>query len=163
MNKRVTVRDGVVMVRQPYGYDVFAASDAAAFFSSNPTLTQQHFKDEADINVIVDRFLKTGEVPQQDARAMYGDFLDVPESYQDALNAVLDAQDAFQALPAKIRDRFGNDPYELISWLHDPKNASEAIELGLLEKVEPAQAVPAAPVSSAPPTTSAEPGPVSAT
>lgn len=138
-----------VFIRQPYNYDVKEASDAVAFVSAKPTMTQQQFKDEADINRLVDRFLRTGEVPPVDGRAMYGDFIDVPDGYQAALNAVIEAQAGFDALPSKTRQRFNNDPAELLSFLQDPKNLDEAVELGLLEKPVPAEPVQA--------TTSAQP------
>lgn len=141
-----------VFIRQPYNYDVKAASDAVAFESVEPTLTQQQFKDEADINNLVDRFLRTGEIPPVDARAMYGDFVDAPQSYQEALDAVFAAQEGFDALPSKTRQRFNNDPLELLSFLADPANVEEAIDLGLMEpKPEPASPVqtttPAEPVA----------------
>ena len=140
-----------VFIRQPYNYDVVAASDAVAFESTEPTMTQQQFKDEADINNLVDRFLRTGEIPSIDARAMYGDFVDVPQSYQEALDAVFAAQAGFDTLPAKTRQRFNNDPAELLAFLADPANVDEAVDLGLMEKPEPAEPVqtttPAEPVA----------------
>ena len=149
-----------VFIRQPYNYDVKAASDEVAFVSTELTMTQQQFKDESDINNLVDRFLRTGEVPPVDSRAMYGDFIDVPESYQDALNAVLDAQTEFNALPSKLRQRFNNDPAELLSFLQDEKNIDEAIKLGLVEKPS---SEPVEPAPEATPTPSAEPSTVGLT
>ena len=149
-----------VFIRQPYNYDVFTASDAVAFESTESTLTQQQFKDEADINNLVDRFLRTGEIPPVDARAMYGDFVDAPQSYQEALDAVFAAQEGFNALPSKVRQRFNNDPLELLSFLADPANAKEAIDLGLMEKPEPEPAQPVQTTTTAEP---AEPGTVNPT
>ena len=147
-----------VFVRKPYAYDVKRVSDETAFTSTQPTMTQQQFKDEADINRLVDRFLRTGEVPPVDGRAMYGDFIDVPDGYQAALNAVIEAQAGFDALPSKIRQRFDNDPAELLSFLQDPKNLDEAVELGLLEKP-----VPAEPVQATTPAEPVEPSTVNPT
>lgn len=154
-----------VFIRQPYNYDVKAASDAVAFESVNPTLAQQQFKDEADINRLVDRFLRTGEIPPVDGRAIYGNFLDIPLSYQDCLEAVCRAQEVFDELPSKLRQRFNNDPAELLSFLQDPKNLDEAVKLGLLEKPapEPEPVVPAEPAQDTNPTKSGEPGTVDLT
>lgn len=147
-----------VFIRQPYAYDVLAASDEAAFESVNLTMTQQQFKDESDINNLVDRFLRTGEIPPVDARAMYGDFVDSPQSYQEALSAVFEAQAGFDALPSKVRQRFNNDPAELLAFLQDSANLDEAIKLGLVEKPEPAQ-----PVQTTTTAEPAEPGTVGPT
>lgn len=135
-----------VVVRQPYNYDVDQVSDDSALLFTEPTLAQQHFKDDCDVNVIVSRFIKTGQLPQVTAQAMYGDFLDAPNSYQDALNAVIQAQDGFDELPAKLRERFANDPYELLKFVSDEKNRDEAISLGLIPS--PAPSEPAFPTSS---------------
>ena len=133
-----------VVIRKPYAYDVVAASDEAAFVSLEPSLTQQQFKDESDINNLVDRFLRTGEVPPVDARAMYGDFIHAPDSYQEALNLVLDAQDGFNSLSSSIRQRFNNDPAELLSFLQDDSNLDEAVKLGLVVKKAVSEPEPSA-------------------
>lgn len=84
-------------------------------------------------------------IPRRAGEPMYGDFSSV-EDYQAAVNSVMQAQDQFMALPAQIRKRFDNDPAQLIAFMNDPGNASEAIELGLIE--EPASGEKAAPVAS---------------
>lgn len=134
-------------LRQPFKYDSDKLSESTSFISDNPTMTQQHFKDDCDVNVIVNRFLKTGQFPPVDPKAMYGDFLDAPESYRDALDQVIAAEEQFMELPAKVRERFQNDPAELLDFLADPKNKEEAINLGLLEKAPPAPS-PAVPEPS---------------
>lgn len=55
----------------------------------------------------------------------------------DSLQKVRDAEYAFAQLPAKVRDRFGNDPVELFSFLENENNRKEAEDLGLIEKVMP--------------------------
>jgi len=98
--------------------------------NTDPSMTQQQYKDECDINHIMSRYMQTGELPRTKL-GVYGDFSDMPD-YQTALNTVLQAQDAFASLPAQIRQRFGNDPGALLEFLHDPSNKGEAIELGLV-------------------------------
>ena len=39
-------------------------------------------------------------------------------------------------LPAKIRQRFNNNPAELIAFLQNSDNIEEAVELGLMEKFQ---------------------------
>jgi len=41
-------------------------------------------------------------------------------------------------LPAKVRDRFGQDPAEFLAFLSNPENADEARRLGILKPQEAA-------------------------
>jgi phage internal scaffolding protein len=61
----------------------------------------------------------------------YGDFSGVHD-YHTALNALIASESEFAALPAQIRNRFQNDPSNLIEFLDDPRNKAEAESLGLL-------------------------------
>lgn len=102
--------------------------------ASTGSKTKQSFKAECDINNILARYQKTGLVGHLNARQpRYGDFSNTLD-YQAALNAVMAAEESFSSLPAKVRDRFQNDPSKLISFINDPKNKNEAIKLGLLEQ-----------------------------
>jgi len=102
--------------------------------------THQHFQDETDINNIMSKFAKTGELPTHVNRVQgaYGDFSTV-QDYQLHLDQVMAANDAFMALPAALRRRFDNDPSHLVSFLADSKNRDEAIALGLVEPSAPPQ------------------------
>jgi phage internal scaffolding protein len=135
-----------VFLRTPYNYDTDAASNESGLACEEPSLAQQHFKEECDINSILERFNITGLLPQSPLSPRYGDFSGIGD-YHSALNRVIAAQDEFEALPAQIRARFDNDPAQLIEFLADEKNRPEAEELGLVEKaaaevVEVAQVTP---------------------
>jgi len=93
--------------------------------------TQQQFKEEADINVLVKRFGITGTMPQDVRVPLVGDFEGVSD-FQSALNSVVQARDDFMALPAQVRKRFANDPQLLMEFMADEKNKDEAQKLGLL-------------------------------
>lgn len=100
--------------------------------NKEPTMTQQQFADDCDINNIMAKYEKTGQVTHlSNKQGVYGDFSDITD-YQDMLHRVAAAQESFQTLPAKTRQRFQNDPGELISFLQDRKNYDEAISLGLI-------------------------------
>lgn len=123
-----------VSIRGAYDYDVDAASAAAALVipeGPEESRTQQSFKDECDINVIVERFGLTGEMPGDLKMPVSGDFTGVTD-FHSAMNLVVEAQDQFMRLPAEVRKRFGHDPAELIAFLGDEKNKDEAIKLGLV-------------------------------
>lgn len=121
----------VPFLRTPYNYDVDKVSDETGLTCPEPTLAQQNFKDECDINHIVKQFGLTGELPGQPLNPQYGDFTGVLD-YHSAVNAVLAAQDEFMELPAQMRSRFNNDPALLIDFLGNEENREEAIKLGLV-------------------------------
>lgn len=104
--------------------------------NTDPSLTQQQFKDECDINNIIKTYSQTGVLP---VSTKVGAFLDVSNvaDYQTSLQTVYEAQRAFDALPSKIRTRFENDPNLLLAFIEDDKNYDEALSLGLLEKPKP--------------------------
>lgn len=115
--------------------------------------TQQHFTVDADINELVRRFgITDGAIPPaaQDP-SHYGDFSDAP-TFRQALDQTKDAQDRFNALPANLRNRFGNDPVELWRFVNNPDNAEESVTLGLLKKT-PVAPQPAAAPAVTPPVT----------
>jgi phage internal scaffolding protein len=94
------------------------------------SLTQQQFADEADINTIVNRFLKTGVLPTPNTFPQYVDFEGVFD-YQSAMNLVRAADESFLRMDAKVRARFNNSPQEFLEFFANPENVQEAIRLGL--------------------------------
>lgn len=120
-------------LRTPYNYDTNAASDESGIACEEPSLAQQHFKDECDINNILRQFNITGLLPENPLSPRYGDFTGISD-YQTALNAVMEAEEGFMTLPAQIRARFNNDPEQLIQFLDNSQNLDEAIRLGIVDK-----------------------------
>nr|QJB19817.1 MAG: internal scaffolding protein [Microvirus sp.] len=109
-----------------------------------PTMTQQQFKDECDINNILRKHGHDPVAFQALTRpgGMYADFSNITE-YRDMLDAVIYAQDAFSSLPAHIRSRFANDPQQLLDFVQDKQNYDEGVKLGLVPK-KPTQSIPLA-------------------
>lgn len=134
-----------IFLRTPYNYDRDAASDESALSCPEPTLAQQQFKEEADINTILERFGRTGEVIAPNRLPQFGDF-DAINDYHSAMNAIVEAQQTFEQLPAKLRARFSNDPGEFVMFCMDDSNRDEAVRLGLVKAVE----APLAPVENPP-------------
>jgi phage internal scaffolding protein len=134
-----------MFLRTPYNYDTDAASNESGLACEEPSLAQQHFKEECDINTILQKFNITGLLPEAPLSPRYGDFSGIGD-YHTALNRVIAAQDEFEGLPAQIRARFDNDPAQLIEFLQDENNRPEAEELGLVEKAA-AEVVEAAKVT----------------
>jgi phage internal scaffolding protein len=135
-----------VFLRTAYNYDTNAASNESGLACQEPTRAQQHHKDECDINVIVKRFGITGKMPINQSEARYGDFTDA-DDYHTALNKIIAAEDDFMALPADIRASFDNNPADLIQFLNNPANKTEAEKLGLLKPTS-SNSEPVAPSTS---------------
>lgn len=125
-------------VRSPYNYDTNAASDESALHCTDPTLTKQSFAEECDINTIVERFNITGELPTNIRMPEYRDFAEVTD-YHTALNAIAQARESFDAMPANVRARFHNDPEQFVDFCNDPGNRDEAKKMGLLVPEPPQQ------------------------
>jgi len=114
-----------------WNYDRDELSIATGLSCPEPTLAQQHPKDEVDINNILYKYTQTGILPIGSHEPAYGDFSMVND-YHTAMNAIKNAQNAFNDLPAVLRERFANDPANLIDFLNDDNNRSEAEKLGLI-------------------------------
>lgn len=140
-------------LRTPYNYDRNAVSIATGLECTDPTRTQQQFKDDADINVIMRRFAVTGQLPQGVRMPQYGDFIDAVDDYQTAMNAIRAAEESFMMMPATVRDRFSNNPQRFLEFCEDPRNADEAKKLGLTKKPLP----PENPNTGTTPATSEQP------
>jgi phage internal scaffolding protein len=121
-----------VFVRNPYNYDMALASEESGLTCKDPSLAQQHMKDECDINVLVERFGVTGNMPVAPIEPSYGDFSGVGD-YHTALNKIKAADEAFMALPAKLRAKFDHDPNALLNFLQNEENRDEAIQIGLID------------------------------
>lgn len=100
--------------------------------SDSPVVQSQ--KDEADINVIVKRFGITGVLPISVKIPLSGDYSDIVD-FRGAQDLIVQARNEFMKLPADVRERFRNDPQELLYFVSDEANRDEAVKLGLIEAV----------------------------
>lgn len=119
-------------------------------FTGDPGKTDQSQAKECDINNIVATYHKTGVLPQGRDSGVFADVSDAP-SYQDALQVVINAENAFMALDAKTRKRFDNDPTRMLAFLEDPNNRAEAAALGMLNPEAPSPSPAASDLSGGQP------------
>lgn len=136
-------------------YGVTGAKDGITF--TQPSATMQNFKDDADINCIISRFETTGVLVDPTVPVSripeFGDFSELP-SFQESQNVIVTATNAFNALPSKIRERFGNNPATYFDFVQGLKKGSdeydEAVRLGIVNKrVNSSDEVPSGVVESA--------------
>lgn len=106
------------------------------FMNDEPSLTQQQFKDETDVNNIIKRYVDTGQITHlRNQTGQFADFSDI-QDFHGMMDTVVKATEAFESLPAEVRYRFRNDPGQLIEFLQDENNYDEALKLGLVNKRE---------------------------
>lgn len=119
-----------MLLRTGFNYDRDAVSNETGLKCEDPSLAQQQFKEESDINTIVERFGLTGELPNNVRMPEYADFAETYD-FHSAMNAIRSATESFMELPASVRARFGNDPGAFVDFCSDPANLAEAQKLGL--------------------------------
>lgn len=115
-----------------------------------PRITDGSQAEACDVNQIVKQFTRTGLMPQRPG-ARYEDVSS--HDYMAMRNYIADTEAMFKGLSARVRARFGGDPYQLLRWLENPENRAEAEKLGLVQagkaRVDqeemPLQSVPRAP------------------
>lgn len=98
-----------------------------------PSRTKQEFAKDCDVNQIVAKYRKTGSIThvRNSTNGVYADMTDAP-GFLEATQTVAKARQAFEEIPAHIRNQFGHDPENLMRFLNDPKNHEEAIKMGLM-------------------------------
>lgn len=104
----------------------------------------QSEKHASDINNIMARAHKTGQLPVLMNRQEVTPLPD-GQTYQDALNKVVFAQQQFEQLPSEIRTLFENDPKKLLDAIHNSKDDADTKKqlqtLGIIE-TPPAEPLP---------------------
>ena len=114
-------------------YSRFSTPDSPAV-EFGASMTQQHFKDECDINNILKAY--RGKVPASEEPAFFMDC--TVNDLQSAYEIAEDIGSRFDSLDSEVRAKFNNNPLELLEFVHNADNQTAAVELGLLPKLEPA-------------------------
>lgn len=119
-----------MFIRSAFNYDRDLVSAQTGLLCGDKSKTQQNMKDEADINVIVGRFLKTGLMPQGVRVPEYADFTEVMD-FKTAQQVLIDARMNFMQMPANLRARFHNSPQNFLEFCTNKDNLEEMRKLGL--------------------------------
>lgn len=134
-------------------------------FPENSRWTKQSFKDECDINTIMGRYMRTGELPM--INVSYPQYMDCTGmDFETHMQFVAGAKTMFSELPSDIRNRFNNDPAAFLDFCSQEKNRPELAEMGLLSadamrsiaEAQKASSVAPSPLGDAPSGTSAPDG-----
>lgn len=137
MKRQLTMPDGEIInaelprFKTPYNHDTRLASRLSAVYSKQPSLTKQEFKEETNINTILDRFKRTGEIPPVVLPEHFADLSERP-TYFDIATKVATANHLFYRLPATTRAIFQNDPNR---WADEVVKATNSNNAELLEQL----------------------------
>lgn len=140
-----------MQLRTPYNYDRDEVSKNTALVSDSETLTQQNFKDETDLNIMIRKY---GVLPVSEVNWKEFDATVIPQDYQQLQNMLLEADQAFMELPADVRKAADNDPQKFLAIVESQQaeikkqeresaKAAKAAEAGRDSSVDPAQAIDA--------------------
>ena len=82
-------------------------------FEGDPGKTKQEFAEECNINTIMNRYMKTGQIDH--VRKHGGSYGDVTsQDFQECMDIVIDAQNMFADLPSGVRNLCENDPAKFL-------------------------------------------------
>lgn len=107
------------------------------FQTEGPSLTRQSEAAECDINKIMERFDRTGQLPISfKHQPTYGDARIV--DFQTAKQIVIEAQNQFNELSAEARKYFNHDPQNLLNAIADTSeaNVKHLLKLGIIVQKE---------------------------
>lgn len=133
--------------KTPFNHDTDAEATRTALYCFDDSKAQQHGKEEADINTLVDRFLKTGQMPSVSVPPRYGDFNSTAD-YHDLQNHLAETNALFYRLPAAVRASYQNDPAQWIGDVNERLANGTPADLDALRAMGmdiPATAPPEAP------------------
>lgn len=97
--------------------------------SSKVDQAQAHL---TDVHTLLEPAIKAGLL--RHVIQYEGEYDDIPvKTYEEGLNAVSKANQMFEALPAAIRNEFGNDTKTFLAFTQNPANVGRMQELGILK------------------------------
>lgn len=109
---------------------MYVFHERLSFECVGPSKARQEFKKETDVNELMRRFKKTGVLPVNGVAPKFLDCCDVPQ-FQEAMQVMLDATEAFRKLPAIVRKEFDNDAEKFVVFAQDKENIGKLREWGL--------------------------------
>lgn len=80
----------------------------------------QSHAESVDIHVLLKRFVNGETDVLSRAQGFYADASDMPKTYAEILNSVIAGEQAFNSLPAEVKQRFGNSFSQWMTSFEDP-------------------------------------------
>lgn len=122
-----------IFFKTPYNHDTMAESNRTALRCEDPSLTKQEFKDESDMNVIIERLLRGADLATPVLPEHFGDMTG-RKTYFQMQTQIAEANETFYALPAKTREKFSNNAAiwaDAVVAAVEAGNRDALIEMGL--------------------------------
>lgn len=143
--------DGVVLTKEEYRQGLGKGRVRQVTGGFEESIVDESKRDDADLNVLVRRWMRGEAVPQ----FAPGAFADVSEvgGFQKMQERLLEVESAFRKLPLEVREHFRNSPALFADAFSDPAQLSMLEEMGVVvrEGVEPPPEPPVEPAPVAPP------------
>lgn len=147
-----------IFFKTPFNHDRDAESAASALLCQDKSLTQQQFKEEADINFILERYRASQQIPPIALPEHYLDLTERP-SWHEIQTRLADANKTFYLLPPEIRAEHLNNPARWADQVVAATDAGDRAKLRALgldapdptEPPTPTVETPAAVPADAPP------------
>jgi len=117
--------------KTPFNHDTDFESERTGLYCRDPSLTKQEFKEDADINVILERFMRGGDLPPPVLPEHFAD-TSGKTTYFEMASKVAIANKVFYELDAKKRAEHLNDPTR---WADAVVKATEAKDADALEQL----------------------------
>lgn len=108
-----------------------------------PSMTQQHFKDECDINNILAAYhikarsmgVSVSELIPKLGSEQFADVSNL-DDYLTAQNRIAQVNQIFESLPSEVRRSYNDDPRNFVAALGDSNNYAKFADLGIFDKQE---------------------------
>lgn len=94
----------------------------------------QSHAESVDIHVLLQRFANGDEDVLSRAQGFYLDSSDMPKTYAEVLNSVIQGEQAFDSLPVEVKQRFGNS---FSQWMASFESPDFLVKMGI-QKATPA-------------------------
>lgn len=98
--------------------------------SDKPSLTDESYKQECDIDFIISNFVQRGIEPPEH-QVDYGKQY-TSEDFIKSMEMVAEVKSAYECLPAIEKERFNNSVTNYLDFISDPKNLKESYEKGYI-------------------------------
>lgn len=107
-------------------YSAFDRPDHKGYdFFDEQSPVQQHFRDQADVNFIVDYWTRTGNYTSVNPNPPRYVDCSVVQDYQSALDTLCRADEILESMTPQQRAKFHNDPVAFVEYFSDPANSDE--------------------------------------
>lgn len=96
-----------------------------------PSRTRREFREDCNVNIIMERFTKHAIPPKQNTVApRFINAAAIP-NLQTAMQIMIEADKAFGSLPALVRKHFDNSPIAFVEYAQNAENLEQLREWGI--------------------------------